>query len=62
MNNFLEKLHKLGTVESFEVKNNSLVLFLIGPLLFVYSYFINNYGDQTIRIDGAREVSALFFF
>ncbi len=61
MNNFLEKLRQLGTVESYEVKNNSLCLFLIGPVLFLYSYLNNNYGDDSVRIEGAREVAALFF-
>ena len=61
MNNFLEKFQKLGTVERFEVKNNSVCLFLIGPLLFIYSSLNNNYGDNSIRIEGAREVSALLF-
>jgi signal transduction histidine kinase len=62
MNSFLEKLQKLGTVEVFEVKTNSLCLFLIGPVLFLYSYLNNNYGEESIRIEGAREVSALCFF
>jgi signal transduction histidine kinase len=64
MNNLLEKFGKfgkLGKVERFEVKNNSLCLFLIGPVLFLYSYLNNNYGDNSIRIEGAREVSALLF-
>ena len=61
MKNFLEKLQKLGTVEVFEVKNNSLCLFLIGPVLFLYSYLNNNYGDENIKIEWAREVSALCF-
>jgi signal transduction histidine kinase len=61
MNNFIEKLIKFGTVERFEVKNYSLCLFLIGPLLFIYSSLNNNYGDNSIRIEGAREVSALLF-
>jgi len=61
MKNFLEKLQKLGTVEIFEVKNNSLCLFLIGPVLFLYSGFNNRYGEESIRIEGAREIAALFF-
>ena len=61
MNNLLEKFRKLGKVESFEVNNNSLCLFLIGPVLFLYSYLNNNYGDESIRIEGAREVAALCF-
>ena len=61
MKNFLEKLQKLGTVEVFEVKNNSLCLFLIVPVLFLYSFFNNKYGEESIRIAGAKEVAALFF-
>ena len=61
MKNFLEKLQKLGTVEVFEVKNNSLCLFLIVPVLFLYSFFNNKYGEESIRIEGAKEVAALFF-
>ena len=61
MKNFLEKLQKLGTVEVFEVKNNSLCLFLIVPVLFLYSFINNKYGEESIRIEGAKEVAALFF-
>lgn len=61
MNNFKKKIQGLGSVEGFEVKSHSFLLFLIGPTLFIYSYFINNYGDETLRIEGAREVSALLF-
>jgi signal transduction histidine kinase len=59
--NFFSKIQKLGRVEDFEVKNNRLILFLIGPVLFLYSYLNNNYGDEAIRIEGAREVAALCF-
>lgn len=31
------------------------------PALTVYSYLINNYGNETIRIDGVRGVFALLF-
>jgi signal transduction histidine kinase len=61
MNNFQKKIQGLGEVEDFEVKNNSLLLFLIGPSLFIFSYFINNFGDDNLRIKGAREFFALLF-
>jgi signal transduction histidine kinase len=61
MNNFQKKIQELGEVEDFEVKNNSLLLFLIGPSLFIFSYFINNFGDDNLRIKGAREFFALLF-
>jgi hypothetical protein len=43
MNKFQKTIRKLGKVEDFEVKDNSLLLFLIGPSLFIFSYFINNF-------------------
>ncbi|PQJ82656.1 sensor histidine kinase [Polaribacter glomeratus] len=61
MNKFQKTIRKLGKVEDFEIKNNSLVLFLIGPSLFIYSHFINNYGIDTVKIQGARELFALLF-
>ncbi len=61
MNNFQKKIQRLGKVEDFEVKNNSLLLFLIGPGLFIFSYFINNFGDDNVRIKGAREFFAFLF-
>jgi signal transduction histidine kinase len=61
MNKFQKTIRKLGKVEDFEVKDNSLLLFLIGPSLFIFSYFINNFGDDNLRIKGAREFFALLF-
>ena len=59
MKTFIKKLYELGKVERFEVRNNSIVLFLIGPSLFLYSLFIDNYDDDKVRIQGAREVFSL---
>lgn len=61
MNELKKKLRKLGRVEDFEVKNNSLILFLIGPSLFVFSYFFNGYRVENVVIEGAREFFALLF-
>ncbi|SDR71876.1 His Kinase A (phospho-acceptor) domain-containing protein [Polaribacter sp. KT25b] len=62
MKNIQKRILKLGRVEDFEVKNSSIIFFLIGPSLFIYSYFINNYGDENVRIEGAREFFAFLFF
>lgn len=59
--NFFNKIWKLGRVEGFEVKNNRLILFLIGPTMFIYSYYIQNTDDESIRINGAKEFFALLF-
>tara|TARA_R110001592_G_scaffold96733_1_gene277583 strand:- start:573 stop:1862 length:1290 start_codon:yes stop_codon:yes gene_type:complete len=61
MNDLRKKLRKLGRVEDFEVKNNSLILFLIGPSLFVFSYFFDSYRLENIIIEGAREFFAILF-
>jgi signal transduction histidine kinase len=59
--NFFSKIQKLGRVEDFEVKNNRLILFLIGPTMFVYSYYIQNNDDESIKIKGAKVIFALLF-
>ena len=59
--NFFSKILKLGRVEDFEVKNNRLILFLIGPTMFVYSYYIQNNDDESIKIKGAKVIFALLF-
>lgn len=56
MNNIQKKIQKLGRVEDFEVKNNRLILFLIGPTMFVYSYYIQNNDDDSIKIQGAKVI------
>ena len=61
MNNIQKKIQKLGRVEDFEVKNNRLILFLIGPTMFVYSYYIQNNDDDSIKIQGAKVIFALLF-
>lgn len=61
MNKIKQRIRRLGKVEDFELKNNSLVLFLIGPSIFIFSYFINNFGYDNQRIEGAREFFALLF-
>jgi signal transduction histidine kinase len=61
MNKLFSKIRKLGRVEGFEVKNNRLILFLIGPTMFLYSYYIQNNDDESIKINGAKEVFALLF-
>jgi|TARA_B110000116_G_C16794849_1_gene565989 signal transduction histidine kinase len=61
MKYFLKKIGQLGSVEDYEVKNNRLILFLIGPIMFVYSYYIQNTDDDSIRIKGAKVVFALLF-
>ena len=61
MNYFFKKIGQLESVDIYKGKNNSLILFLVVPALIVYSYLINNYGNETIRIDGVRGVFALLF-
>jgi signal transduction histidine kinase len=61
MNNFIKRIRRLGKVEDFELKNNSLILFLIGPSLFVFSYFYSTYQVENITIKGAREIFAILF-
>mgnify|MGYP003633845998 CR=1 FL=1 len=61
MNNFQKEIFRLGKVENFEVKNNSLILFLIGPSMFIYSYYIQSYEDESIKIKGAKVFFALLF-
>lgn len=61
MNDFLKKICQLGSVEDYEVKNNRLILFLIGPIMFIYSSYIQNTDDESIRIKGAKVVFASLF-
>lgn len=61
MNKIIKKIQKLGRVEDFEVKNNRLILFLIGPTMFIYSYYIQNDDDESIKIKGAKFVFASLF-
>ncbi|TXD60252.1 hypothetical protein ES044_08060 [Polaribacter sp. IC066] len=62
MNNFLKKTLKLGKVENFELKNSSLILFLMAPIFFGWSYFIHNYEQVNKRVEGSTEFFALLFF
>jgi signal transduction histidine kinase len=61
MNNFQKKIFRLGKVENFEVRNNRLILFLIGPTMFIYSYYVQSYEDDSIKIKGAKVFFALLF-
>ena len=61
MNNIQKKIQKLGRVEDFEVKNNRLILFLIGPTMYMYIYYIQNNDDDSIEIKGAKLAFALLF-
>ncbi|PQJ82655.1 sensor histidine kinase [Polaribacter glomeratus] len=61
MNDFQKGILLLGKVENFEVKNNSLILFLIGPTMFIYSYYIQNNEDESIKIKGAKVLFAFLF-
>ena len=61
MNNFQRKMLRLGKVEDYEVRNNSIILLLIGPSLFVFSYFLDNFGTEKVLIKGAREIFAFLF-
>jgi hypothetical protein len=61
MKKLFSTIRKLGRVEGFEVKNNRIILFLIGPTMFIYSYYIQNNDDESIRINGAKEIFALLF-
>ncbi|WP_299125568.1 ATP-binding protein [uncultured Tenacibaculum sp.] len=58
---FLDSLKKIGRLESFEIKNNSLVLCLISPGVYIYSLLIFRYNVNAIEIPYLREVFAVLF-
>ncbi|WP_272151243.1 sensor histidine kinase [Tenacibaculum aiptasiae] len=58
---FLDSLKKIGRLESFEIKNNSLVLCLISPGVYIYSLLIFRYNVNAVEIPYLREVFAVLF-
>ncbi|MCF2875252.1 MULTISPECIES: sensor histidine kinase [unclassified Tenacibaculum] len=58
---FLDSLKKIGRLEPFEIKNNSLVLCLISPGVYVYSLLIFRYNVNALEIPYLREVFAVLF-
>ncbi|KAB1153806.1 two-component sensor histidine kinase [Tenacibaculum aiptasiae] len=58
---FLDSLKKIGRLEPFEIKNNSLVLCLISPGVYIYSLLIFRYNVNAVEIPYLREVFAVLF-
>ena len=58
---FLDSLKKIGRLEPFEIKNNSLVLCLISPGVYIYSLLIFRYNVNAVEIPYLREIFAVLF-
>ncbi len=58
---FSNFLKRIGRLESFEIKNNSLVLCLLSPGIYVYSLLIFNYNVNAVELPYLREFFAFLF-
>lgn len=54
-------LKRIGKLEPFEIRNNSLMLCLISPGIYVYSLLIFQYNTSATEIPYLREVFAILF-
>lgn len=54
-------LKKIGKLESFEIKNSSLVLCLTAPGLYIYSLLIFYFNKNATEISYMRELFAVLF-
>lgn len=58
---FSDLLKKIGRLESFEIKNNSLVLCLLSPGIYIYSLLIFHYNGNAVEVPYLREFFAFLF-
>ena len=58
---FSEFLKKIGRLESFEINNNSLVLCLLSPGIYIYSLLIFHYNVNAVELPYLRELFAFLF-
>ena len=57
----INKLKDVGKLESFEIKNSSLVLAIVGIGLYIYSLIIFHFNSEAVEIRGAREFFTILF-
>ncbi|CAM1367148.1 sensor histidine kinase [Tenacibaculum xiamenense] len=54
-------LKDAGKLEAFEIKNNSIVLSLLGPGVYIYSLLIYHFNPSLVEVPYAREFFTILF-